>query len=421
MRALHLMAISSLCLLTACGSGGGSDTPEPLPPPVAQTAEGRFIDSVVEGLEYSSGEQSGITSDSGTFIYELATNGEPADVTFKVGAITLGTVTGNASITPVDLTGSDSSMTNTQNIVRLLLMLDFDGDSSNGITISNEVREIAANWVQVDFTSLNFEAEMATIISDVSVVDSRTPILPPALAAQNHLEGTLACLSSGVFKGSFSGGDNGTFLLWVQHQRFDPFTFGDDTPRVGVTSALVFSTDENLVSGVAPQRGLSFDSDKQFISGVVSTGAEFVGDMEDYQSITNGVWQNGLVNESGTFSGERIGGDEDANYRLAGFFNLQGFPFSADGSGLLALDIMADNSVTGIMVTLRGNETTLTGSLTANVITVSGGGNEFELAFDADGTDSSNDALLGTTSGFFGQLSNSSGTSDVIGTSCQPE
>ncbi len=418
MRVLNIILISFLCLLTACG--GGSDTPKP-PPPVVQTAEGNFIDSVVEGLEYSSGEQSGITSDSGTFIYELATNGDPADVTFTVGAITLGTVTGNAIITPVDLTGSDTSLANTQNIVRFLLMLDFDGDSSNGITISSEVREIAANWVQVDFTSSDFEADLASIISDVSVVDSRTPILPTTLVAQDHLEGTLSCLSSGVFKGSFSGGDNGTFLLWIQHQRFDPFAFGDNTPRVGVTSALVFSTDENLVSGVAPQRGLSFDSDKQFISGVVSTGAEFSGDLENYQSITNGVWNNGLSNESGTFIGERVGGDENANHRLAGFFNLQGFPFSADGSGLLALDIMADNSVTGIMVTLRGDETTLSGSLTANVITVSGGGNELELAFDADGTDSSNDLALGTTSGFIGTMSGASGTSDVIGTSCQPD
>lgn len=417
MRVFSVMVLGLFVFLTGCGGGGGggNSTTNP-PPPTPTIAEGQFVDSVVEGLSFISGGQTGITDSSGTFTYEVGEN-----ATFSIGAVEIGSVTGSEIVTPVDLTGSNSSMPDTQNIVRFLLMLDVDNDSSNGITISNEVQLMAENWAQVDFTSSDFEADIATIISDVAAVDNRTPILPPAQEAQDHLEGTLACLSSGVFKGTFSGGDNGTFLLWIQHQRFDPSVFGDNTPRVGVTSALVFSTDENLVSGVIPQQGLSFDSDKQFISGVVSTGAEFGGDLENYQNIINGTWQNGLANESGTFSGERIGGNENTVYRLSGLFNLQGLGFTADDSGLVSLDIMADNSVTGVMVTLRGNEAVLTGTLTGSTISVSGGGNSFTLGFDADGTDSSNDLALGTTSGFIGTMSGASGTSDVIGTSCQPD
>lgn len=421
MRGLTLLATSSLCFLVACGGGGGGssngggNTPNP-PPPTPQTAEGRFIDSVVEGLSYSSGDQSGITDTDGTFSYEVGES-----VTFSVGTVEIGSATGRELITPVDLTGSNSTMPDTQNIVRFLLMLDSDGDSSNGITISNEVQIMAENWLQVDFISSDFEADLATIISDVAAVDNRTPVLPSAMEAQAHLEGTLACLSSGVFKGTFSGQDNGTYLLWVQHERYDPLAFGDTTPRVGVTSALVFSTDENVVSGVAPQQGLSFDSDQSFISGLVSTGAEFTGELVDYTSITNGNWSNSIFNESGTFEGERIGGHEDTVYRLSGFFNLQGMDFSADDSGLAALDILDDDSVTGVMVTLRGDETPLTGTRTGNSISVSGGNASFTLSFDPDGTDSSNDVALGTTSGFIGTMTNASGTNDVIGTSCQPD
>ena len=417
MRVLNLILISSLCLLTACG--GGSDSPEPpstTPPPIVQTAEGNFIDSVVEGLDYSSGEQSGTTDSSGTFTYEVG-----QAVTFTVGAITLGTVTGSQIITPVDLTGSDSSMANTQNIVRFLLMLDVDGDSSNGITISSEIRGIAANWAQVDFTSTDFESELIAIISDVATVDNRTPVLSTAPEAKEHLEGTLSCLFSGVFKGTFSGQDNGTFLLWIQHERYDPFAFGDFVPRVGVTSALVFSTDDDFVSGVAPQRGLSFDSDQSFLSGLVSSGAEFTGELVDYTSITNGNWQNSIFNESGTFSGERIAGSADAVYRLSGFVHLQGSDVTADNTGVIALDIMEGNSISGVMVTLRGDETPLSGTLTGNDIAVSGGNHNFTITFDADGTDSSNDVALGTTSGFIGTMINASGTSDVIGTSCKPD
>ena len=416
MRCLTLVATGSLCLLVACGGGGGSSSGGNTtnPPSTPQTAEGRFIDTAVEGLSFSSGDQTGITDGEGTFTYEVGQN-----VTFSVGSVDVGSVMGGDIITPVDLTASNSTMSDTQNIVRFLLMLDVDADSSNGITISNEVQLMAENWTQVDFASSNFEANLATIISDVAAVDNRTPILPSAMAAQAHLEETLACLSSGIFKGTYSGQDNGSFLLWVQHERYDPLVFGDANPRVGVTSALVFSTDENVVSGVAPQQGLSFDSDQSFISGLVSTGAEFTGELVGFAAIANGNWVNSIFNESGTFSGERIGGSDDAVYRLSGFFNLQGMDFSADNTGVVALDIFDDNSVTGVMVTLRGDETTLTGTRTGNSISVSGGNNNFTLSFDPDGTDSSNDLALGTTSGFIGTMSNASGTNDVIGTSCE--
>jgi len=422
MRAFRVMTVGLILCVTACGSGsgGGSSNPDSndQPPTVVQTAEGRFIDTVVEGLSYSSGDQGGITDSSGTFTYEIGSNGQSTDVTFSVGAVVIGVVAGGSIITPVDLIGSNSTMPDVQNIVRFLLMLDSDGDSSNGITISSEVSDIAANWVQVDFTSSDLDGELAQILSDVAAVDNRTPILPSALAAQDHLEGTLACLSSGVFAGTFSGDDNGTFLLWIQHQRFDPLA---NITLVGVTSALIFSEEDDEVFGVVPQRGLSFDSDKQFITGQVSSGAEFIGDMVDYSTITNGSWNNGFTSDSGAFSGERIGGNEEAVYRLSGFFNLQGMGFTADDSGLVALDIMTDESVTGVMVTLRGNQATLTGTLTGNTISVSGGGNSFTLAFDPDGTDSSNDLALGTTSGFIGTMTNASGVNDVIGTSCQPD
>ena len=417
MRVLSLMAISSLCFLVACGGGGssnGGNTPSPPSPP--QTAEGRFIDTVVEGLSFTSGDQMGTTDNEGTFTYEVGQN-----VTFSVGAVDIGSAVGSDIITPVDLTSSNSTMLDTQNIVRFLLMLDVDSNATNGITISNEVQLMAENWVQVDFTSSDFEANLATIVSDVAAVDNRTPVLPSAMDAKAHLEETLACLSSGIFKGTYSGQDNGTFLLWIQHERYDPLVFGDATARVGVTSALVFSSDENLVSGVAPQQGLSFDSDQSFISGLVSTGAEFSGEFVNYAAITNGNWVNSIFNESGTFNGERVGGSEDAVYRLSGFFNLQGMDFSADYTGVVAMDIFDDNSVSGVMVTLRGDETMLTGTLTGNSISVSGGNNDFDLSFDPDGSDSSNDAALGTTSGFIGTMSNASGTNDVIGTSCQPD
>lgn len=415
MRTISLLVWGSIfSLLTACGGGGGgsNSTATSVSP---QTATGQFVDSRVEGLSYISGGQSGVTDSQGTFTYEIGAN-----ITFSIGTVTLGTVAGNEVITPVDLTGENSGTIRVRNIVRFLLMLDSDGDSSNGITLSNSVQLIAENWLAVDFSSADLDTDLIQIISDVATADSRVPVLPASGQAQVHVEDTLSCLASGVFAGTFSGQDNGTFLLWIQSQRFDPVVFGDTSPRSGVTSALVFSTDDNLVLGVTPQQGLSFNSNKQFITGLVSSGTEFSGELEDYRTIRNGIWANGITGESGGFSGERKAGKTDVVYRLSGFLNLDNQLFSADGSGIVGLDIGSDNRVTGVMVTLRGQESALAGTLDGTTISVSGGGNTLTLEFDADGSDASNDALLGTTAGFTGQWNSASGLGSVIGTSCQP-
>lgn len=65
-------------------------------------------------------------------------------------------------------------------------MLNTDGDSSNGIVISDEVRLIAQNWQQVDFTTADLDTELMQIISDVATADSRVPVLPSAQEAKTH-------------------------------------------------------------------------------------------------------------------------------------------------------------------------------------------------------------------------------------------
>ena len=409
--------LSAVIMLSGCGSGDsgsdGTSNPTPQPP---QTATGRFIDAVVKGLEYTSGDQSGVTSDSGNFTYEVGEN-----IVFGVGGVSLGTAAGAEFITPVDLAQNDTGSVKVQNLVRFLLMLDSDGDSTNGITISSEVRNFATNWVQPDLATDTLDSELAQIMADVMAVDNRLPILPSADDAKSHIENTLSCLASGIFAGTFSGTDSGSFLLWVQHQRFDPVVFGDTEPRVGVTSALIYSTVENVVLGVAPQKGISFNTNKQFVSGIVANGASFSGEMAGYDALANGSWSNGLTGDSGTFSGERLAGNESAVYRLSGFFNLTGFDFTPDGSGLIGLNIAEDNSVTGVMVTLRGDEIDLIGTLNGNEISVSGGQHSFTLAFDPDGTDTANDFALGNVAGFIGTWNSNSGTGEVIGTSCSPD
>ncbi|HEC26304.1 MAG TPA: hypothetical protein ENI67_02725 [Gammaproteobacteria bacterium] len=409
-EALVLLVISYL--LASCGgggSGGGSTSS-------SQIQSGSFIDSPVEGLSYRSGSQSGITDSKGAFTYEAG-----QDVIFSIGGVTLGTVAGAQVLTPVELVSGSSSDLEVNNVVRFLLLLDTDNDGSNGISISSAVQSVAVNWQQIDFTTTDLGTALISIISDIASADNRTPTLQDNVTSQAHIESTLSCLTSGIFAGGFSGDDAGTYLLWIQSQRFDPVTFGDNVPRIGVTSGLVFSTVDNVVSGIVPQRGLSFDANKSFLSGLVSSGAEFAGDLIDYRDIANGRWRNGLTSESGAFSGKRKAGDPNALYRLSGFLDVTGaVAFSADGSGVIGLDIFSDNSVTGTMITLRGTETPLTGTLDNNsLITVTGNNIAFQLSFDRDGTDPTNDVGLGDTAGFVGSWASNLATGAVIGTSCK--
>ena len=77
-------------------------------------------------------------------------------------------------VTPVDLvTGGSADDTEVRNIVRFLLMLDQNEDPSDGISISQPVRDLAANWPQIEFTASDLDNELVNIIAEVASADGR--------------------------------------------------------------------------------------------------------------------------------------------------------------------------------------------------------------------------------------------------------
>ena len=124
--------------LSSCG-GGGDGGPGP-----ALEGEGRFLDSPVEGLEYSSGDISGVTDSWGTFAYDA---GE-GTVRFFIGDIVLGEGAAHATMTPVSLVAGaeDETDPTVTNIARFLLTLDDDADPANGILIIPAVGDSASTF-----------------------------------------------------------------------------------------------------------------------------------------------------------------------------------------------------------------------------------------------------------------------------------
>jgi len=140
------LATIAILSLSGCGSSSSDGTPTSTETPTV-IKSGTFIDSKVQGVEYSTATQSGITDENGTFKYQ---DGET--VTFKIGGINLGTTKGNEVVTPLDILGvTNAQSKNAVDMLVMLQSLDSDNDSSNGIQISTNTLD-SSKSMSVDFT-----------------------------------------------------------------------------------------------------------------------------------------------------------------------------------------------------------------------------------------------------------------------------
>ena len=85
---VSLVIISAMVILYGCSDDGGSGS---------QINTGKFVDSHIEGIDYSTPTYTGTTDSQGTFKYQP---GET--VSFYVGGVYLGSTQGDAIITIVD-------------------------------------------------------------------------------------------------------------------------------------------------------------------------------------------------------------------------------------------------------------------------------------------------------------------------------
>lgn len=316
--------------LAGCGGGGsgGDDDGGGSPnPPAPTTATGVFKDSNVAGLSYTSGGQSGVTGANGEFTYETGQT-----VTFKLGGVTVGTATGKGVVTPVDLVGGGTSTTlHVQNIVRFLMLMDSDGDPSNGITISEALRGRAANWPAVDFTVADLDTALSStsIVGDTSV-DGSIRDLPAAADARAHLEASVRCLYSGFFTGNYTGDDKGRWIVVIG--------------VTGLMAGAAYSTeDEELIPLSFSPDTLPVAQSLAFLAGIGSTGSSFSGSFTSLNDIS-GTWSGG------NFSGTRSAGATTAAYKFQSTL-VRGTPQAPAGvAGSVFFDIASNNQVTATAI-----------------------------------------------------------------------
>ena len=147
--------------ISACGGGESSnkttESPVVVEPPSIFT--GIFLDSAVEGLHYKTSSNEGVTNTDGEFIYQMNEN-----VIFSIGGITFPAIAAKIVITPLDIFATeDINNINVINMLRLLQSLDFDGDASNGIQITQAAHDLSEG-VSLDFSSVDFDSQVETLL-----------------------------------------------------------------------------------------------------------------------------------------------------------------------------------------------------------------------------------------------------------------
>ncbi len=276
MTAIAILAVGSL---VGCGGGGGSSG--------TTTKTGYFIDSAVEGLEYTSGSMTGITGADGSFKYE---EGKP--VTFKIGNMVLGSLTvTNSRVFPVDLVSgaTNERHQNVSLMAQILQSLDSDGVASNGITINETTRRSITQSIAIATAD---PSQTRTVISQLlasSTTGTFRTTLVDQTAAEGHLESNLIKEYAGSWTGSFTGtGDSGTCEAQIT-----------DTGNLsGTCTSWALSTALNV--GTFTFNG-SVSSSGAYTHGSASTGATFTGTYSRNGSVS-GQWSNNQYNINGTWT-----------------------------------------------------------------------------------------------------------------------
>jgi len=368
------LSLVTIAVLALAGCHGDDEVqPNAAAPTIAS---GMFKDSSVSGLTFESGGERGITGADGSFTYEVGNF-----ITFSVGGVILGAGIGAAIMTPVDLiTHGSSDSPQVKNIVRFLTMLDSTPPLSDGIQISSAVQAVANSWNPIDFTSIDLDADLASIISDVASVDARTPELLNTEDAKAHLTSTLLCLNSGAFVGTFSGGDQGIIGFYVSSgtdTTYGDYAFTNKTSGINDVYGIAYSTNTNRyarISGDNIKYGTRFipighNDIRRFIRGApdfsdidgdLVTTAElestYTGNFTTPNS-TSGDWIKRIPfpATSGVFSGARIGGAPDALYRFSAQYFTAADTNHTQDAGLFTFDIDSLGNVSGLVYSIVNN------------------------------------------------------------------
>ena len=181
-------------------------------------SQGRFVDAPVQGIQYSTVTQSGLTDSSGAYKYLPGEH-----ITFSIGKTVLGSAIASAYVTPENFSASGLNDQKIKNVLRFLQTVDADGVHENGIEIKQSVRDLLAG------TSINMNQSTAAFDADnlvKAVIQVSRGVATPLVAESTAVANFLSYRFSGSFLDNYGGQH---FLTATSWQLKDTWTDQTDT------------------------------------------------------------------------------------------------------------------------------------------------------------------------------------------------
>jgi hypothetical protein len=200
---LTSLMILTIIIVTGCGGGGGDAATSNDTTTTATKKTGTFIDGPVEGLFYKATTLSGFTGKDGTFEY---IDGETVE--FFLGEVSIGSATGNTTMTPNTLAATtDVDNQTVVNLIKFLQTADSDGDHTNGIQVKSSIKE-KSNLGNT--TVINFSQPVSSFESDSNVVkfvqDFQLTRLVDTETAKSNYKDALGTTTGGTTTGGTTTG-----------------------------------------------------------------------------------------------------------------------------------------------------------------------------------------------------------------------
>jgi hypothetical protein len=232
--------------MAGCGGGGGGGATE-APAPIDTTKTAYFIDSAVEGINYSCGDINGTTKSDGEFTYDTT---KCSTVTFKLGNLTLGTIapssinTTDKKLTIQELVGVARTEVDNPTVLKiatLLQSLNSNSDASDGIklvnvsSLSGDIDTIDVNTTIASLNktplSLNqVQSHLTTSMITAGILDNRPNTF--SFTAQTSVEKASTITSTSVT----IGGINTPTTISISNGQYSIGTSGIWTDTNGTIS-----------------------------------------------------------------------------------------------------------------------------------------------------------------------------------------
>lgn len=176
-----LLCLTLAGLLSACGGSDNDSSSSPNPPPSNTIKTGVLTDGPVSGATYTINGVSKRTNAQGEFEYQ-----EGDEITFSIGNIEIGTVTGTDRITPVELADDVTTRTN---LLIFLQSLDSQGGHDDGIQIPDSVSQLPANSIDFSKPTTEFITSFQPVLQTIE--DFKDKVVVSAKEAQANFNQTL--------------------------------------------------------------------------------------------------------------------------------------------------------------------------------------------------------------------------------------